>query len=181
MNYQHTQKSVLMWLIAVCGALLAVWGIARLGAVGSDAVWALAAGLVLVVVGALAARLTVSVDDPQVTAAFGWGWPRRRTSLGEIAAAERVRTSWWQGWGIRKVRNGWMFNNAGSDAIELRLRSGRVFRIGTDQPEELFARDRAGAPGAVIRWPLDAPTPRRAGRFAPPGCATAPPARRIRR
>jgi hypothetical protein len=31
-----------------------------------------------------------------------------------------------------------MYNNAGRDAIELSLRSGKVFRIGTDQPAELL-------------------------------------------
>ena len=56
----------------------------------------------------------------------------------EIDSAAAVRNSWWHGWGIRKVSRGWMYNNAGRDAIELSLRSGRVFRIGTDQPDELL-------------------------------------------
>ncbi len=63
----------------------------------------------------------------------------RRIEVGEIVAAARVRNSWWHGWGIRKVSRGWMYNNAGRDAIELTLRSGKVFRIGTDQPDELLA------------------------------------------
>jgi hypothetical protein len=83
--------------------------------------------------------LTVVVDARTVTASFGWGWPRRTIDRAEIESAARVRNSWWHGWGIRKVSRGWMYNNAGRDAIKLSLRSGRVFRIGTDQPAELLA------------------------------------------
>lgn len=32
-----------------------------------------------------------------------------------------------------------MYNVAGYDAVELELRSGRVFRIGTDEPDALLA------------------------------------------
>jgi hypothetical protein len=31
----------------------------------------------------------------------------------------------------------WVWNVSGLDAVELTLRSGRRFRIGTDEPEEL--------------------------------------------
>ena len=89
--------------------------------------------------GVIAARLTVVVDAQSVSASFGWGWPRRRIARSEIERAAHVRNSWWYGWGIRKIRKGWMFNNAGRDAIELTLRSGTLFRIGTDQPGELLA------------------------------------------
>ena len=74
-----------------------------------------------------------------MTTAFRSGWPRRRIELDDVAAARHVQNSWGFGWGVRKTRNGWMFDIAGSDAIELTLRSGRVFRIGTDQPAELSA------------------------------------------
>jgi len=74
-----------------------------------------------------------------VTTAFRSGWPRRRIELDAVAAARHDQNSWGFGWGVRKIRNGWMFNIAGSDAIELTLRSGRVFRIGTDQPADLSA------------------------------------------
>ena len=74
-----------------------------------------------------------------MTSWFGWGWPRRQVRFDEIEATAAVRNSWWYGWGLRKVPRGWMFNNAGRDAVELTLRSGSVFRIGTDQPDELLA------------------------------------------
>ena len=95
--------------------------------------------VLLVIVGLIAARLTVVVDARSVSTWFGWGWPRRTIALADIVSAERVSNSWWYGWGVRWVPGGWMFNNAGNGAVELRLESGSVFRIGTDEPDALLA------------------------------------------
>lgn len=128
-----------MYLISVLGVVgLAVGVTVRDGLGGGF--WVFQAAMLLVAVtGLVAARLTVAVDDRTVTASFGWGWPRRTIERAEIESAVPVRNSWWHGWGIRKVSRGWMYNNAGRDAVELSLRSGRAFRIGTDQPDELLA------------------------------------------
>jgi hypothetical protein len=40
-------------------------------------------------------------------------------------------------WGIRKVRNGWLWNTTGFDAVELELRDGSVFQMGTGRPQEV--------------------------------------------
>ena len=92
-------------------------------------------GILAVVV--VFSRLTVTVTSGLVTAAFAWGWPRRRVELATVRAVHRVRNKWYYGWGIRKVPRGWMFNVWGLDAVELELESGKVFRIGTDEPDEL--------------------------------------------
>jgi hypothetical protein len=39
------------------------------------------------------------------------------------------------GWGIRALHKGWLWNIAGLDAVELELKTGRVFRIGTDDAD----------------------------------------------
>ena len=128
----------MMYLISVFGVVLAVIGFSERDDLGGGFWWYQAAMVLLIVTGVIAARLTVVVDDRSVTASFGWGWPRRTIDRSEIESAAAVRNSWWHGWGIRKVSRGWMYNNGGRDAIELSLRSGRVFRIGTDQPGELL-------------------------------------------
>jgi len=84
-------------------------------------------------------RLTVTVDEATVVAAFGLGWPRRTERLDEIVAVRKVRNKWIYGWGIRKLPGGWMYNVWGLDAVELDLSSGKMFRIGTDDPEGLLA------------------------------------------
>lgn len=139
MDYRSVQTAPLMYLIAGLGFVLGA-AVALMGDdLGGGRWWLLGAGVLLVLVGAVAARLTVVVDDAAVTSAFGWGWPRRRIDLAEIDTTAAVHNSWWYGWGLRKVPGGWMFNNSGRDAVELTLRSGKVFRIGTDQPDELLA------------------------------------------
>jgi hypothetical protein len=128
-----------MYLISIAGVVGLAGGVVVSDELGRG-VWLFQAAMLLVAaIGVVGARLTVVVDARAVTASFGWGWPTRTVDRAEIESAVRVRNSWWHGWGIRKVSRGWMYNNAGRDAVELSLRSGRVFRIGTDQPVELLA------------------------------------------
>jgi uncharacterized membrane protein YeaQ/YmgE (transglycosylase-associated protein family) len=138
MRYRHTQRAASMLLISVLGVAGAVVGVAVRDQLGGGFWWFQAVMILLIVVGVVGARLTVTVEDETVTAAFGWGWPARRVDVRDVVGAGIVHNSWWYGWGIRKVRRGWMFNNAGRDAVELTLRSGRLFRIGTDEPVELL-------------------------------------------
>ena len=81
--------------------------------------------------------LTVEVDDEKVSCSFGFGWPRKRIPLDDIASVEIVRNKWWYGFGIRLTPSGWMFNIQGLDAVMVERKSGKKFRIGTDEPAEL--------------------------------------------
>jgi hypothetical protein len=98
------------------------------------------AGIPLVVL-ALAAYLfsglTVRVDHTSVGVRFGPGLIRKTFSIGDIASCSRVRNRWWYGWGIRKIPGGWLYNVSGLDAVELKMKGGRVYRIGTDEPRAL--------------------------------------------
>ncbi len=139
MRYRHVQHAPRMYLISGLGASLGIVTIAWDDGLGAARWWLLSAAVLLIAVGVVTARLTATVDEQSVTAAFGRGWPRRQIELDEIEEAAVVRNSWWHGWGIRKVSRGWMFNNSGRGAVKLTLRSGKVFRIGTDQPVKLLA------------------------------------------
>jgi len=128
----------MMYLISVLGVAGAVIGFGRRDDLGGGFWVYQAAMMLLIVTGVVIARLTVVVDDRTVTTSFGWGWPNREIALADVAAVSHVRNSWWYGWGLRRVARGWMYNNSGRDAIELTLRSGKVFRVGTDEPTELL-------------------------------------------
>jgi hypothetical protein len=83
--------------------------------------------------------LKVSVDENYVRIKFGYGIFRKHFAVSEIASVERVKNHWYQGWGIRlwlwpKM---WIYNVSGFDAVELVMKSGKIYRIGTDNPEEL--------------------------------------------
>jgi len=57
-----------------------------------------------------------------------------------------VKNHWYYGWGIRLTPHGVLYNVSGFYAVELRLRTGKEFRIGTDVPQELDAAIRQALP-----------------------------------
>jgi hypothetical protein len=81
--------------------------------------------------------LTVIVDYRYITAKFGMGIIRMRFPLHQIASVKTVRNRWIYGWGIRWFPGGWILNIGGLDAVELKMRNGRTYRIGTNEPEKL--------------------------------------------
>lgn len=150
--YKHTQTAASMigvFALSTIGTFAALY-FARLSVLA-----AVLAALLFALLGFTFSALTVQVDEDGVAVWFGLGggcgWPKRRLPWDEIRSAERVRNSCIEGYGIRAVRNGWMFNVAGLDAVELGLRSGRVFRVGTDDPDALLAACKARMPAHYQR------------------------------
>ena len=92
---------------------------------------------ILVICIFLFASLTVVVNGDSIEIRFGVGLLRKKFSLEEIESCTVVRNRWWYGWGIRKIPKGWLFNVSGLDAVELLMRNGKVYRIGTDDPQKL--------------------------------------------
>ncbi|MFI5323381.1 MAG: hypothetical protein ACHQ6U_07590 [Thermodesulfobacteriota bacterium] len=85
----------------------------------------------------LFAALTVTVDNQNVSIRFGIGIIRKRFPVKEIVSAEIVRNPWYYGWGIRKTPDGWLYNVAGLIAVELRMKNGEKYRIGSNDPAGL--------------------------------------------
>ena len=92
---------------------------------------------VLLVLAWLFGSLTVEVDGDELRHFFGPGFWKKTYQLQEIESVKQVRNSWIFGWGIRLTPHGWLYNVSGLDAIQVQLRSGRKFRIGTDDPSDL--------------------------------------------
>ena len=93
--------------------------------------------VVLLLVLHLFHSLTIEVDDIELHCFFGAGIIHRRIALSDIVSATPVRTPWYYSWGIRLIPHGWLWRVSGLDTIELELRSGKRFRIGTDDPQEV--------------------------------------------
>ncbi len=89
--------------------------------------------------------LTVEIAANKIYCWFGLGLIRKQFDLAEITAVETIRYPWYYGWGIRLTPKGWMFNVSGLDAVEITLRSGKHFLIGTDQPHKLASAIRQAA------------------------------------
>jgi hypothetical protein len=94
---------------------------------------------VLVVVLMLFSSLTVAVADEVIEVRFGPGIIHKSFRLAEVDACCATRTRWWHGWGIHRRIGGWIFNIAGFDAVELTMKDGRHYWIGTDEPQQLCA------------------------------------------
>lgn len=140
MEYKHRQSGYLA--VLVLGWVLLVGGIVFALVEDEERSALVLMGVSMGVV-ALAVvwfnTLTVTVNGGQVQARFGPGWPKRIIETRDIVGFKQVRNKWYYGFGIRGVPGGWMYNVWGLDAVELDLASGKKFRIGTDEPEDLIA------------------------------------------
>ena len=83
--------------------------------------------------------LTVEVTEEEIKVCFGRGPIRKTLPLEDVETVQPVKNRWYYGWGIRWFPGGWLLNVSGLDAVELRLRDGRKYRIGTDEPARLSA------------------------------------------
>ncbi|MEA3470923.1 MAG: hypothetical protein U9R24_04325 [Thermodesulfobacteriota bacterium] len=75
------------------------------------------------------------MGDGRIRCWFGSGLIGKKFNLTEITEVKAVRNPWYYGWGL--TPRGWLFNISGLDAVELTLKSGRHFRIGTDEQNKL--------------------------------------------
>jgi len=87
--------------------------------------------------------LTVTVSREYIVLRFGIGLIWKRFSVIDVQEATIVRNRWYYGWGIRLTPHGWLFNVSGFNAVEIRLKNGRKYRIGTDKPVELLSAIKA--------------------------------------
>ena len=132
MQYHHTQRGTLT--IVVC-LLLAALDAVMMWRSGQ---WPLAAVLILLLaVAAVFSSLTVEVSDNELRWHFGPGLWAYRVPLSDIQTVAAVRNHWWNGFGIRIGTGFRLYNVSGLDAVELRLKSSDVRRIGTDDPQGL--------------------------------------------
>ena len=81
--------------------------------------------------------LTVVVDNEKMVINFLCPKCKKYFYFKDIKGVKKVRNKWWYGWGVRILPGFVIFNTYGLDAIELEMKKGLNFRIGTDQPEIL--------------------------------------------
>lgn len=94
--------------------------------------------LILVILSSFVS-LQVIIDAKHLQIKFGYGIFQKKFALNEVVSSKAVRNHWYYGWGIRvwfwpKM---WIYNVAGFDAVEIKLKNGRIYRIGTDEPMKL--------------------------------------------
>ena len=134
-TYRHTQFGTVNVVIII--AILPLVFLPAWLAGAAPLAWLILVFLLGVLV--LFYNLTVEIDDAYLRIAFGIGLIRKRFPLDQIESCLPVRNSWLYGWGIRLTPHGWLYNVSGLDAVELKMKSGKTCRIGTDEPEVLAA------------------------------------------
>jgi len=89
--------------------------------------------------------LTVEIGNNELRWHFGPGLWTYRLPLDEIQSVKVVQNRWSNGFGIRMASGFTLYNVSGLDAVELKLKSGEIRRIGTDDPQGLAAALRSAA------------------------------------
>jgi hypothetical protein len=93
--------------------------------------------LLFVILTMLFYKLTVTVSRQALTISFGIGLIRKSFELSEIEAISKIKYPVIYGYGIRRTPKGWLYNVSGKKAIELIMKNGKIFWIGTDDPDNL--------------------------------------------
>jgi hypothetical protein len=133
MPYRHTQRGTLTIILCLAFAAFDAAIVWRSGQ------WpAAAVAVVLVAVALVFSSLTIEVGDNELRWFFGPGFWSYRLPLDDIETVAAVRNRWWNGFGIRMRPGFRLYNVSGLDAVELRLKSHEVRRIGTDDPQGLM-------------------------------------------
>ena len=129
-SYRHTQVGYLMIGVLLAGA----------ACISASLVFGNGPHALVFAVGVLGLclllfpTLTAVVQGDRLCCFFGVGLIRREIPVRDILSVSVVRNPWIYGMGLRLIPGGWLWNVSVGDAVELRLRDGKRFRIGTDEP-----------------------------------------------
>ncbi len=142
--YKHTQIGYLM--LSVTLAVIVFFVLAQIMAQAEDPSYYsgtnfLITAIMIIIVTTLLSftTLSTSINEDNIRIKFGYGIFTKKFPLSEIASVQIVKNHWYYGWGIRlwlwpKM---WIYNVSGFDAVQITMKNGNVYRIGTDVPLEL--------------------------------------------
>jgi len=144
MKYKHTQIGYLMLVVTLAVLVLFAW--VQITAAneppsadsGTNLLITSVMALILAILASFTS-LQVNIDEKYLRIKFGYGIFQKKFSLDDVISAKAVKNHWYYGWGIRMWLKPkmWIFNVSGFEAVEIKLKNGRTYRIGTDEPEKL--------------------------------------------
>ena len=145
-RYRHTQIGYLMLVVTLAVLALFAWAYitarAEPPSVNSGTNFAITSimALILLILASFSS-LTVTVDEQYLRIRFGYGIFRKKFPLSEIRSVHAVKNHWYYGWGVRIWfwPYMWIYNVSGFDAVEIIMRNGKIYRIGTDASSKLEA------------------------------------------
>jgi len=132
-RYKHTQIG---WVMIFC--LGAAFIFILFGDIHAHSATVIFLAILLFTMILAFVSLTVSVTADYLNLVFGVGLIRMRIKMSEITLSRTVKNRWWYGFGIHGWwGKGWLLNVSGFDAVELIMKNGMVYRVGTDEPQKL--------------------------------------------
>jgi len=142
--YKHTQIGYLMLVVTLAVLALFTWAQitarAETPSVDSGTNFAITATMALTLfILASFTALTITIEEKYLQVKFGYGVFKKKWLLSEIVSVKQVKNHWYYGWGIRLCfwPKMWIYNVSGFKAVEIIMKNGKVYRIGTDAPSEL--------------------------------------------
>jgi hypothetical protein len=138
-KYEHTQIGYLMifFLLAVIMFKICLHLVDPMDSFFNVA--SMSAIMVVLFILVSFSTLNVIIDEDYVRIKFGYGIFQKKFLLKEITSVKSVKNRWYYGWGIRTSLYPCMkiYNVSGFDAVEITMKNGKIYRIGTDKPREL--------------------------------------------
>ena len=144
MNYKHIQFSYLILIVTlavfVLFASVYISASAEPDSTDSGPNFAITfiMGLILFILASFVS-FQVIIDGVYLRIKFSFGIYQKKFSLNEIISVKTIKNHWYYGWGIRiwlwpKI---WIYNVSSFDVVEIKLKNGKTYRIGTDEPKKL--------------------------------------------
>ena len=133
MDYKHTQIGYLINILLVTPLLILFFAMSATEFIRVLPIIFFTLLLSL----ALFYSLTVEIDKTRLIIKFGVGIINKKFILKDIESCHAVKNHWYYGWGIRITPHGWLYNISGLLAVEIQMKNGKKYRIGTDEPKKL--------------------------------------------
>jgi len=81
--------------------------------------------------------MTIEVNGNKVCWYFGLGFLRKEVEVPSITEVSIYETKWYQGIGVRMLKDGWLYNASVGKALKLKLSSGKNIYLGCKDVEGL--------------------------------------------
>lgn len=144
MNYKHTQISYLMLSITFFIVIYFIWLqiTSQLEIPSYDSGTNLGVSIIMFLIIFILSSfccLTVTIEEKNLKIKFWYGIFVKKFNLDDIVSIEKVKNHWYNWWWIRVWfwPYMWIYNISWFDAIELRMKNWKIYRIWTDDIEEL--------------------------------------------
>ena len=133
MIYKHTQIGYLFNIILSISLLILLF----IGVVYEFTPIVLALFIFLLLSLVLFPSLTIEIDKTKLIIRFGLGIISKNFNLENIRSCRVAKNPWYYGWRISLTPHGWLYNISGLSSVEILMKNGKRYSLGTDEPERL--------------------------------------------